>query len=198
MWQYPTLHVYTIHGPRLSLSIFDWKVYFQDIKRSWMQITHSWYIKQCTLAWLSSAQAMSIYSWFAGVMPTVLHENVAAWNFHRWFLLHLVFMFWGSTHSRNHATFFALKIDKTVGNLCRRSKVVAGRSSVSLHMASVFLSNNISLFTNFAQVGDVIATSHSKWPMKKYYIMYVNYMPILIFGSLLFFGGRGGVIIWCL
>ncbi len=57
------------------------------------------------------------------------------------------------------------------------------RSNVSCQMASIFFSDNISLFTNFAQAEDVIATSHSKWPMKKHYIMYVNYMPILIFGS---------------
>ncbi len=41
-------------------------------------------------------------------------------------------------------------------------KVAAGRSSVSRQMASVFLSNNISLFTNFAQADDMIITSHSK------------------------------------
>ncbi len=60
--------------------------------------------------------------------------------------------------------------------------VVAGRSSVSHQMTSVFLSDNISLFTNFAWAGDVTATSLSKRPMKRLYIMYVNDMLILIFG----------------
>ncbi len=46
-----------------------------------------------------------------------------------------------------------------------------------------FLSDNISLFTNLARAEDVTATSHSKLPMKRLYIMYVNDMPILIFGS---------------
>ncbi len=41
----------------------------------------------------------------------------------------------------------------------------------------------ICLFRNFAWAKDVITTSHSKWPMKRLYIMYVNYMPILILGS---------------
>ncbi len=63
-------------------------------------------------------------------------------------------------------------------------KVTAGRSSVPRQMASVFLSDNISLFTNFAQAEDMITTSHSKWPIKRLYIMYhVNYMPILVYGS---------------
>ncbi len=41
-------------------------------------------------------------------------------------------------------------------------KVAASRSSVSREMASVFLSDNISLFTNFAQVEGMITSSHSK------------------------------------
>ncbi len=68
--------------------------------------------------------------------------------------------------------------------LISHRNVVAGRSSVSYQMARVFLSDNISLFKVFARAErDVITTIHSKWPMKRLYIMYINYMPNLIFGS---------------
>ncbi len=59
-------------------------------------------------------------------------------------------------------------------------KVAAGRFSVSHQMASMFLSDNTGLFTIFARGEDV---SNSKWPIMILCIMYVNYMPILIFGS---------------
>ncbi len=62
-------------------------------------------------------------------------------------------------------------------------KVGASRSSVSRQMTSIFLSNNISLFTHFTRAENVITKSHSNFPMKWVYIMNVNYMPILIFGS---------------
>ncbi len=58
-------------------------------------------------------------------------------------------------------------------------KVAAGKSSFSQSDGSIFLSENITLFTNFARAEDVITMSHSK----RLYIMYVNYMLILIFRS---------------
>ncbi len=68
--------------------------------------------------------------------------------------------------------------------IASHQKVVARRSSVSCQMASIFLSNNITFVYKFHTSG---RRDHHK-PFKvtneeALYIMYVNYMPILIFGS---------------
>ncbi len=55
-----------------------------------------------------------------------------------------------------------LNYPRSVHGTSAHRKVAAGRSCVPRQMVCVFLSDNISLFTKFARVKDVIITSHSK------------------------------------
>ncbi len=63
-------------------------------------------------------------------------------------------------------------------------KVEAGRPNVSHQMASVFLSDNTGLFTDFifTRAENMITMSYSKWPIKMLYIMHVIYMLDLVYG----------------